>query len=161
MEPQSETSTAPSSSHEPVKAEDLSDLKIAIPGTLTSAFLALKIHNPDFKYEVVPFDKIIETVQSKRCDAGLLIHEGQLFYESIDSQSARPGRMVAREDWFTFRMGGNVIRRDLGATTIKEVSTLLRESIRYSLDNRDDALQYAMQFARDMDLKPDPCGDVG
>ena len=141
-------------SHEPVKAEELSSLKIAIPGTLTSAFLALKIYNPDFQYEVVPFDKIIETVQSKKCDAGLLIHEGQLFYESIGLHKV----LDLGEWWHTktglpLPMGGNVIRRDLGSATMKEVSRLLRESIQYSLDNRDDALQYAMQFARDMDIE--------
>ena len=70
-------------SREPLKPEDIANLKIAVPGTLTSAFLALRIFNPDFEYEVVPFDEIIEAVQSGRCDAGLLIHEGQLFYESI------------------------------------------------------------------------------
>ena len=141
-------------SHEPVKAEDLSNLKIAIPGTLTSAYLALKIYNPDFKPEVVPFDKIIETVQSKRCDAGLLIHEGQLFYESIGLHKVLDlGEWWHEKTGLPLPMGGNVIRRNLGAATIKEVSTLLRESIRYSLDNRDDALQYAMQFARDMDLE--------
>jgi 5,8-dihydroxy-2-naphthoate synthase len=141
-------------SHEPVKADELSNLKIAIPGTLTSAFLALKIYNPDFKYEVVPFDKIIETVQSRRCDAGLLIHEGQLFYESIGLHKVLDlGEWWHEKTGLPLPMGGNVIRRDLGSATIKEVSRLLRESIRYSLDNRDDALQYAMQFARDMDLE--------
>ena len=141
-------------SHEPVKAEELSNLKIAIPGTLTSAFLALKIYNPDFKYEVVPFDKIIETVQSKRCDAGLLIHEGQLFYESIGLHKVLDlGEWWHDKTGLPLPMGGNVIRRDLGSATMKEVSQLLRESIQYSLDNRDDALQYAMQFARDMDIE--------
>lgn len=141
-------------SHEPVKAEELSNLKIAIPGTLTSAFLALKIYNPDFKYEVVPFDKIIETVQSKRCDAGLLIHEGQLFYESIGLHKVLDlGEWWHEQTGLPLPMGGNVIRRDLGSATMKEVSRLLRESIQYSLDNRDDALQYAMQFARDMDIE--------
>ncbi len=141
-------------SHEPVKAEELSNLKIAIPGTLTSAFLALKIYNPDFKYEVVPFDKIIETVQSKRCDAGLLIHEGQLFYESIGLHKVLDlGEWWHEKTGLPLPMGGNVIRRDLGSATMKEVSRLLRESIQYSLDNRDDALQYAMQFARDMDIE--------
>jgi 1,4-dihydroxy-6-naphthoate synthase len=141
-------------SHEPVKAEELANLKIAVPGTLTSAFLALKIFNPDFKYEVVPFDKIIETVQSRRCDAGLLIHEGQLFYESIGLHKVLDlGEWWHEKTGLPLPMGGNVIRRDLGLATIKEVSRLLRESIRYSLDNRDDALQYAMQFARDMDLE--------
>lgn len=141
-------------SHEPVKAEELSNLKIAIPGTLTSAFLALKIYNPDFKYEVVPFDKIIETVQSKRCDAGLLIHEGQLFYESIGLHKVLDlGEWWHEKTGLPLPMGGNVIRRDLGSATMSEVSRLLRESIQYSLDNRDDALQYAMQFARDMDIE--------
>lgn len=141
-------------SHEPVKAEELSNLKIAIPGTLTSAFLALKIYNPNFKYEVVPFDKIIETVQSKRCDAGLLIHEGQLFYESIGLHKVLDlGEWWHEKTGLPLPMGGNVIRRDLGPATMKEVSRLLRESIQYSLDNRDDALQYAMQFARDMDIE--------
>ena len=141
-------------SHEPVKAEELSNLKIAIPGTLTSAFLALKIYNPDFKYEVVQFDKIIETVQNKRCDAGLLIHEGQLFYESIGLHKVLDlGEWWHEKTGLPLPMGGNVIRRDLGSATMKEVSRLLRESIQYSLDNRDDALQYAMQFARDMDIE--------
>lgn len=141
-------------SREPVKAEELSSLKIAIPGTLTSAFLALRIYNPDFEYEVFPFDKIIEAVQTGRCDAGLLIHEGQLFYEKIGLH-----KVLDLGEWWHDRtglplpMGGNVIRRDLGPDTMKEVSRLLRESIRYSLDNREDALQYAMQFARDMDVE--------
>lgn len=141
-------------SREPIKAEDLSSLTIAIPGTLTSAFLALKIYNPDFEYEVVPFDKIIEAVESGRCDAGLLIHEGQLFYEKIGLH-----KVLDLGEWWHERtglplpMGGNAIRRDLGPTTMKQVSQLLRESIRYSLDNREDALQYAMQFARDMDIE--------
>ena len=141
-------------SREPAKAEDIPSLRIAVPGTLTSAFLALKIYNPDFEYEVIPFDKIIEAVESGRCDAGLLIHEGQLFYEKIGLH-----KVLDLGEWWHERtglplpMGGNAIRRDLGTTTMKQVSELLRESIRYSLDNRDDALQYAMQFARDMDIE--------
>jgi len=137
-----------------VEPEELSNLKVAIPGTLTSAFLALRIFNPNFKYEVVPFDKIIETVQSGRCDAGLLIHEGQLFYETIGLHKVIDlGEWWHEKTGLPLPMGGNVIRRDLGSETMKEVSRLLRESIRYSLDNREDALQYAMQFARDMDIE--------
>ena len=140
--------------NEPVKPEELSSLKVAVPGTLTSAFLALKIYNPDFKYEVVPFDKIIEAVESGRCDAGLLIHEGQLFYEKIGLHKVLDlGEWWHEETGLPLPMGGNVIRRDLGPATMKEVSGLLRESIRYSLENREDALQYAMQFARDMDIE--------
>jgi 1,4-dihydroxy-6-naphthoate synthase len=132
---------------------DLSEVKIAVPGTLTSAFLALSIHTPNFKYEVVPFDQIIEAVTERRCDAGLLIHEGQLFYQDLGLR-----KVLDLGEWWhehtnglPLPMGGNAIRRDLGEETIREVSKLLKESIRYSLDNREDALAYAMQFARDMD----------
>jgi 1,4-dihydroxy-6-naphthoate synthase len=139
-------------SREPVKAAEIPKLKIAVPGTLTSAFLALRIFNADFKYEVVPFDKIIEAVKSGQCDAGLLIHEGQLFYESIGLH-----KVLDLGEWWHERtglplpMGGNVIRRELGPEIIRQVSHCLSESIRYSLANREDALAYAMQFARDMD----------
>jgi len=136
-----------------LEPSDLSQVRIAVPGTLTSAFLALSIFEPKFKYEVVPFDQIIDAVTEKRCDAGLLIHEGQLFYEDHGLH-----KVLDLGEWWhehtgglPLPMGGNAIRRDLGEETIREVSTLLKESIRYSLDNREDALQYAMQFARDMD----------
>ena len=138
---------------EPIAASEISKLKIAVPGTLTSAFLALRIVNRDFEYEVVPFDKIIDAVQSGKCDAGLLIHEGQLFYESLGLH-----KILDLGEWWHERtglplpMGGNVIRRDLGPEIIQQVSRCLRDSIQYSLDNRDDALSYAMQFARDMDV---------
>jgi len=138
---------------EPIAASEISKLKIAVPGTLTSAFLALRIVNRDFEYEVVPFDKIIDAVQSGKCDAGLLIHEGQLFYESLGLH-----KILDLGEWWHERtglplpMGGNVIRRDLGPEIIRQVSRCLRDSIQYSLDNRDDALSYAMQFARDMDV---------
>ncbi|HUS12005.1 MAG TPA: MqnA/MqnD/SBP family protein [Pyrinomonadaceae bacterium] len=140
-------------SRTPAEGSDLSKLKVAVPGTLTSAFLALRIFNSDFEYEVVPFDKIIAAVQSGQCDAGLLIHEGQLFYESIGLH-----KILDLGEWWHERtglplpMGGNVIRRGLGPEIIREVSHWLKESIRYSLANREDALAYAMQFARDMDL---------
>ncbi|MGH9905511.1 MAG: MqnA/MqnD/SBP family protein [Pyrinomonadaceae bacterium] len=139
-------------SREPAAPEEIPDLKIAVPGTLTSAFLALRIYNPSFEYEVVPFDQIIEAVNEGRCDAGLLIHEGQLFYESVGLH-----KVLDLGEWWHERtglplpMGGNAIRRDLGPSLMREVSQLLRESIRYALDHREDALQYAMQFARDMD----------
>ncbi len=136
----------------PALATDISQLKIAVPGELTSAFLALRIFNQDFKYEVVPFDNIMDAVQSGRCDAGLLIHEGQLFYESTGLF-----KILDLGEWWheltglPLPMGGNVIRRDLGPEVISQVSECLRRSIRFSLDNREDALEYAMQFARDMD----------
>ncbi|HEX7723624.1 MAG TPA: MqnA/MqnD/SBP family protein [Pyrinomonadaceae bacterium] len=139
--------------NEELDPADLSTVTIAVPGTLTSAFLALSIRTPNFKYEVVPFDQIIEAVTEKRCDAGLLIHEGQLFYQDLGLR-----KVLDLGEWWhehtnglPLPMGGNAIRRDLGEETIREVSKLLKESIRYSLDNREDALAYAMQFARDMD----------
>jgi 1,4-dihydroxy-6-naphthoate synthase len=141
-------------SHELAKPEDMSKLKVAVPGELTSAFLALRIFCPDFEYEVVPFDKIIDHVRAGRADAGLLIHEGQLFYPELGLHKVLDlGEWWHAETGLPLPMGGNVIRRDLGAETIREVSRCLRESIRYSLDHREDALGYAMQFARDMDVK--------
>jgi 1,4-dihydroxy-6-naphthoate synthase len=132
---------------------DLSKVRIAVPGTLTSAFLTLRLFNSAFQYEVVPFDEIIEAVTEGRCDAGLLIHEGQLFYHTKGLK-----KVLDLGEWWHERtaglplpMGGNAIRRDLGEETMRKVSRLLKESIRYALDNREDALQYAMQFARDMD----------
>lgn len=139
-------------SRETATPADIPNLKIAVPGKLTSAFLALRIFDPTFEYVVVPFDKIIEAVQNGACDAGLLIHEGQLFYESVGLHKVLDlGEWWHQKTGLPLPMGGNAIRRDLGPGLIKEVSVLLRESIAYSLDNREDALQYAMQFARDMD----------
>ncbi len=139
--------------NEDLDPSELSKVKIAVPGTLTSAFLALSIYQPNFKYEVVPFDQIIDAVTQKRCDAGLLIHEGQLFYQNLGLH-----KVLDLGEWWhehtgglPLPMGGNAIKRDLGKETIGQVSALLKESIQYSLDNREDALQYAMQFARDMD----------
>ena len=139
---------------EPHQAEDLARLKIAVPGTLTSAFLALRILCPDFEYVVVPFDQIIRAVEEGAADAGLLIHEGQLFYQDLGLH-----KVVDLGEWWhqwttlPLPMGGNAIRRDLGPETVRRVSGYLHESIRYSLDHRSDALAYAMQFARDMDTE--------
>ncbi len=138
-------------SKEPRKPEEISKMKIAVPGEMTSAFLALRIYNQDFEYTVVPFDKIIETVQQGKADAGLLIHEGQLFYKQIGLAKV----LDLGEWWFEktdlpLPMGGNVIKRDLGEDLMRKVSKCLHQSIKYSLDNREDALAYAMQFARDM-----------
>jgi len=137
---------------EPRSADDISSMKIAVPGTLTSAFLALRLFNPDFEYEVVPFDQIIDAVEKGRVDAGLLIHEGQLFYQALGLYKVLDlGEWWHEQTGLPLPMGGNAIRRELGSDLMRQVSQYLRESIRYSLDNREDALQYAMQFARDMD----------
>src|ERR1043165_7279270 len=137
---------------EKFEPDKISSLKIAVPGKLTSAFLALRIFNSDFQYEVVPFDKIIEPVQDGTCDAGLLIHEGQIFYQLKGLHKVLDlGEWWHEQHGLPLPMGGNAIRRDLGEERIREVSRLLRDRINYSLTHRDDALQYAMQFARDMD----------
>lgn len=136
---------------EPRKAEEIGQMKIAIPGELTSAFLALRIFNKDFEYTVVPFDQIIDAVQKGSVDAGLLIHEGQLFYKQMGLD-----KVLDLGEWWHERtglplpMGGNAIRRDLGEDLMKQVSKHLHRSIVYSMGNREDALSYAMQFARDM-----------
>jgi len=138
-------------SKEPRSSDDIGSMKIAIPGELTSAFLALRIFNKDFQYEVVPFDQIIDAVQKGTVDAGLLIHEGQLFYKQMGLD-----KVLDLGEWWHERtglplpMGGNVIRRDLGDDLMKRVSKHLHRSIMYSMENREDALAYAMQFARDM-----------
>ncbi len=138
-------------SKEPRDASDISSMKIAVPGEMTSAYLALKIYNPNFEHVVIPFDEIIEAVQTGKVDAGLLIHEGQLFYNQLGLNKV----LDLGEWWFDktglpLPMGGNVIRRELGKDLMKQVSKHLHESIVYSMDNREDALAYAMQFARDM-----------
>ncbi|MFM8440132.1 MAG: MqnA/MqnD/SBP family protein [Acidobacteriota bacterium] len=141
-------------SKEVYSPEDIPNLKIAIPGELTSAFLALRIFNQDFKYVVVPFDQIIDEVTAGRVDAGLLIHEGQLFYQ----QKGLKKVIDLGEWWFEktglpLPMGGNVIKRSLGEDLMREVSKHLHRSIQFSLENREDALEYAMQFARDMPVE--------
>ena len=138
-------------SKEQRKPEEISKMKIAVPGELTSAFLALRIYNQEFEYVVVPFDEIIDYVKAGKADAGLLIHEGQLFYKQVGLDKV----LDLGEWWFEktglpLPMGGNVIRRDLGEKLMREVSGTLLRSIKYSLANREDALAYAMQFARDM-----------
>ncbi|MGB7068958.1 MAG: MqnA/MqnD/SBP family protein [Pyrinomonadaceae bacterium] len=136
---------------EPRNPEEISNMTIAIPGELTSAYLALRIYNSKFEYKVVPFDKIIDAVQAGDVDAGLLIHEGQLFYKQVGLDKV----LDLGEWWHEYTglplpMGGNAIRRDLGRDLMHQVSKCLHRSIQYSMENREDALAYAMQFARDM-----------
>lgn len=139
-------------SRQPATPSEIANLKIAVPGTLTSAYLALRIFNPNIRYEVMPFDQIIEAVENGSCDAGLLIHEGQLFYEEKGLYKILDlGEWWHEKTGLPLPMGGNAIRRDLDPEIIRQVSQSLRDSINYSLAHREDALQYAMQFARDMD----------
>jgi 1,4-dihydroxy-6-naphthoate synthase len=138
---------------EPLTVADLARAHIAVPGTLTTAFLALRLLLPQgFRYEVLPFDQILDGVAAGRYDAGLIIHEGQLTFQN---QGLR--LVVDLGVWWQDRtglplpLGGNVVRRDLGTETIRQISRLLKESIRYALDHRADALAYALRYARDMD----------
>jgi 1,4-dihydroxy-6-naphthoate synthase len=136
---------------EPRGVDEIGGMKIAIPGELTSAFLALRLYNSEFQYEVRPFDQITDAVLKGEVDAGLLIHEGQLFYKELGLDKV----LDLGEWWFErtglpLPMGGNAIKRDLGEDLMKQVSRHLHRSIMYSMENREDALQYAMQFARDM-----------
>jgi 1,4-dihydroxy-6-naphthoate synthase len=137
----------------PMTLDELKTAKIAVPGTLTTAFLALRLLLPGgFAYEVVPFDEILKAVEAGRYDAGLIIHEGQLTFQQ---QGLR--LVVDLGVWWQGKtglplpLGGNVVRRDLGGDVMGRVSRLLRESIRYALTHRDDALAYALRYARDMD----------
>ncbi len=126
--------------------------KIAIPGTLTTAYLALRLFAPGIETEVVPFDQIIPQVVDGKFEAGLIIHEGQLTYAKAGLQ-----RIVDLGKWWLkvtglpLPLGGNAIRRSLGPELTAKVSGALRDSIQYALDHRDEALAYAMQFARDVD----------
>lgn len=138
-------------SKEPRSVDEIPNMKIAVPGEMTSAYLALRLYNRDFEHVVVPFDQIIDAVQKGEVDAGLLIHEGQLFYKELGLDKVLDlGEWWHEKTGLPLPMGGNAIRRDLGRDLMKQVSKHLHRSIMYSMENREDALAYAMQFARDM-----------
>jgi 1,4-dihydroxy-6-naphthoate synthase len=136
-----------------LKVDDLKQCRIAVPGTMTTAFLALRLLLPGgFAYEVMPFDKILDAVAEGKFDAGLIIHEGQLTFQNQGLKLIVDlGVWWQEKTGLPLPLGGNVVRRDLGPDTIKQISRLLKESIRYSLDHRQDALTYALNYARDMD----------
>jgi 1,4-dihydroxy-6-naphthoate synthase len=138
---------------QPMTIEELKTARIAVPGTLTTAFLTLRLLLPDgFTYEVVPFDQILGAVAEGRFDAGLIIHEGQLTFQNQGLHL-----IVDLGVWWMARtglplpLGGNVVRRNLGPDLVRQISRLLKESIRYSLAHRGEALDYALRYARDMD----------
>jgi 1,4-dihydroxy-6-naphthoate synthase len=127
--------------------------RIAIPGTLTTAYLALRLYEPDFEYVVVPFDRIQRAVLEGKAEAGLLIHEGQLTYADDGLR-----KIVDLGEWWSERtgglplpLGGNIIRRDLGPEMIGRVSKMLHDSIAYALSHRSAAVDYALQFGRGLD----------
>jgi 1,4-dihydroxy-6-naphthoate synthase len=137
----------------PLTADQLDGLTIAVPGTLTTAYLGLRLLlQRDFSYEVVPFDQIIPAVAAGKFEAGLIIHEGQLTFQNHGLHLVVDlGVWWQDKTGLPLPLGGNVVRRDLGDATIRQISRLLKESIRYSLAHRSEALDYALQYARDMD----------
>ena len=133
--------------------DSVKGLTVAIPGTLTTAYLALQLYEKDFRHVVVPFDQIEAYVADGKADAGLLIHEGQLTYADNGLR-----KIVDLGEWWADRtgglplpLGGNIIRRDLGPEMIRTVSKLLHDSIAYALSHRKEAVEYAQQFGRGLD----------
>lgn len=133
---------------------DIKKFTVGVPGTLTSAFFVLKIFEPEVKYKVIQFDKIMDAVSNGEVDAGLLIHEGQLTYSNsglfkiIDF-----GEWWYKQTSLPLPLGGNAIKVELGSQLIKEVSRYVYESIKYAIENRNEALEYALKFARGMNDK--------
>ncbi|MGA8431799.1 MAG: MqnA/MqnD/SBP family protein [Candidatus Sulfotelmatobacter sp.] len=138
----------------PFTESDIKKKRIAVPGTLTTAYLALQIFAPGIETEVVPFDQIIPQVLEGKYEAGLIIHEGQLTYDKAGLHRVVDlGKWWQKMTGLPLPLGGNVIRRELGPDLMSAVSVALRESIQYGLDHREEALSYAMQFARDLDAQ--------
>jgi len=137
-----------------MSVEEVTKVKIAVPGTMTTAYLALKLFAPDCVTEVVPFDQIIPRVLEGKYEAGLIIHEGQLTYgkEGLH-RIVDMGKWWRDQTGLPLPLGGNAIKRDLGPEMILACCNALRDSIQYALDHREEALQYAMQFARDLDVQ--------
>lgn len=136
----------------PLRPVEIAGKRIAVPGLQTSAYLTLKLFEPDFEPVVTAFDKILDTVRDGVVDAGLLIHEGQLLFSQLGLH-----RVVDLGIWWQEQtglplpLGGNAVRRALGAELIREIARTIRQSVEYALEHREEALNYAMQFARDMD----------
>src|SRR5580692_819007 len=135
-----------------MRPADLKGKRIGVPGLKTSAYLTLKLYQPDFEPVVLPFDKIIEAVKNEVVEAGLLIHEGQLFFPQLGLH-----RVIDLGIWWQeltglpLPLGGNAVRRALGPEIGRVIAKTIRDSVAYGLEHREEALNYAMQFARDMD----------
>jgi 1,4-dihydroxy-6-naphthoate synthase len=142
----------------PMKLDELKNVRLAVPGTLTTAYLTLRLLLSSLgrpeppEHEVVPFDQIIDAVAGGKFDAGLIIHEGQLTFQNQGLHLVVDlGVWWQEQTGLPLPLGGNVVRRDLGPEVIGRISRLLKESIRYALAHREDALSYALRYARDMD----------
>ncbi len=139
-------------SRTPLEPEDLDSREVAVPGEWTSACLALKLFRPGVRVLDLPFDEIIPAVASGKVEAGVIIHEGQLTYRDEGLlKVADLGEWWKRETGLPLPLGGNAVRRDLGTETVREVGQLLAASIRFGLENREEALNYALQFGRGLD----------
>uniref|UniRef100_A0A7C4LK10 1,4-dihydroxy-6-naphtoate synthase n=1 Tax=Schlesneria paludicola TaxID=360056 RepID=A0A7C4LK10_9PLAN len=137
---------------QPGSLGDYRGRRIAVPGTLTTAYLALRLALPEFEPVVIPFDEILTVTASGAVDAGLIIHEGQLTYHRQGLHLiADLGRWWQQETGLPLPLGGNAIRRDLGPRVMQEVTALLKQSIQYALDHRQEALDHALQYGRDLD----------
>ena len=137
-----------------LRPQELKGKRIAVPGLKTSAYLSMKLFQPDFEAVVMPFDKIIEAVKNEVVEAGLLIHEGQLFFPQLGLH-----KVVDLGIWWQeltnlpLPLGGNAVRRSLGPDMGRLIAKTIRDSVSYGLEHREEALNYAMQFARDMDTE--------
>lgn len=137
-----------------MKGHEIAGKRVAVPGLKTTAYLALKLYEPDFDAVVTPFDKILEAVKNEVVDAGLLIHEGQLLFPQLGLH-----RVVDLGVWWheqtgmPLPLGGNAVRRALGPDVGRHIARTIRDSVEYALEHREEALNYAMQFARDMDME--------
>jgi 1,4-dihydroxy-6-naphthoate synthase len=141
-------------SGKPMRAKSLINKTIAIPGTLTTAFLVLRLFEPEIQYKVVPFDKILDEVHKGKYEAGLLIHEGQLTYREMGLHKVLDlGEWWQKETDLPLPLGGNVIKRDLGKRMMERVASDIKKSIQYGLDHREEAMDYAIQFSRGLDTQ--------
>jgi 1,4-dihydroxy-6-naphthoate synthase len=132
--------------------EWLRERTIAVPGTMTSAYLALRLYLGDFEHVVVPFDQIFDAVKSGKADAGLIIHEGQLTYaRSGFTKVLDLGEWWKRETGLPLPLGGNVLRKDIPPPVQRDLLAIMRESIDYGLAHREEAVRHSMPYARDMD----------
>src|SRR6202521_4087694 len=138
----------------PLRKDELAGKRIAIPGLKTTAYLTLKLFQPDFEAVVMPFDKILDAVQADAVDAGLLIHEGQLLFPQLGMH-----RVIDLGVWWheqtglPLPLGGNAVRRALGPALGLQIAKTIKDSVEYGLEHREEALNYAMQFARDMETE--------
>ena len=136
----------------PIKKNELAGKKIAVAGTRTTSYLALKLYEQNIETVSMPFDKIMAAVQSREVEAGLLIHEGQLLFSQIGLHKVVDlGQWWQESTGLPLPLGANAVRRSLGADMGRQISRIIRESVAYALDHREPAVEYALQFARDMD----------